>query len=168
MYALFYETEVYRIDDILEPEPFFKHVHRLLEGEECTLGLTCDLPNEEVKQWIRALPEVSVRPEYDFRPSYEKFYRKDHPDGTVVYVPSTPQTLRQLAEISSRLHKPYELCSHVIAFGEHGSLFSFHDAFQTDEMLISIHIPVERVSAFSSAIDLPYHRISNPQWTNPQ
>jgi hypothetical protein len=168
MYALFYDTEVYRIDDILQPEPFFRNLHLLLGDEECTLGLFCDLPNEAVKGWIRKSPGFEVPKEYDFRTTYEKFYRKDFPDGAVVYLHATPEVLGELTDLASSVQEPYELCSHVIAFGSRGSLFSFHDAFATDEMLLSIGISAERVAAFSSALGLPYRKIWNPQWSNPE
>ena len=63
-------------------------------------------------------------------------YQDDHPDAFAVRCAAHPVLLDQLLQLLSASSESTDLCDHIIAYGQRGALVSFHDAFQSDPLIV--------------------------------
>jgi hypothetical protein len=152
MYALFDTDHVTRIDGVLDPALFFGHLPKLLPQDDFVLGLGCYRPDMRVKTWLDTLPPLHIPPQYDHRSNFD-LHRKQDPLGGAWYLRPTSSNLAELVRLARLVTEPQFLCVHVIAFRGETSLFSFHDAFCGDEMLVAPGIDEDCVKAFCIALD---------------
>jgi hypothetical protein len=158
MYALLDTDRAIRIDGILDPGLFFTHLPKLLPNDDYVLGLGCHQPHARVKLWLDGLPPLSIPRKYDHRSNFDLHRVKD-PYGGAWYLRPTPASLAELTRLAGLVSEPQSLSVHVIAFRGETALFSFHDAFCGDEMLVSPRINEFLVSAFCAALGVEFRTV---------
>ena len=160
MYAVIHQREVFAISGVLAPQLLFEHLSKLWPNCQPTLGIGCFEPDKRVGAWLRSLPRLNVPREYDFKRECNTYAENEY--AGAYYLPATTDYLRDLAHLAGLVSAAQYLCDHLIGFVGEEALFSFHDAFCGDDMLVSPKIPREHVEAFCNAIAVQYKLIRNP------
>lgn len=145
------------VQGLKNPVAFFRHLSVLI-GEDSILYFEgCDL-DPEVAQFYeknRASNAVCVTRDTIF------------PIPEIFHVAMTPAVIDGVTELLSR--HPVEVCfAHVKAYREERLMFTFHDAFDGSALLITDHIPEERIRAFSSALGALYRREPTEKKRDPE
>lgn len=161
MYARLDGEKVFSISGVRNPALFFPNLGKLLPGEDYILGIASFMPDAQVAHWLKNLPSLPIPGRFNFRHLTKGL--SENADGGAYYLHPTRQNIAELTQLAAAVVNNENLCSHVIAFRGHEGLFSFHDAFDCDDILISSKIPEEHVVAFSLALGSEWKRIVNPQ-----
>jgi len=163
MNARFDDKELVNISGITESSAFFRFLPKLVADEDCVIGIaSLFVANERVAKWLHDLPQISVPGKFNFR--FITKVNRENPLGGAFYFRPTKSRLSDATRMAALAEESGEfLCSHVIGFKGFQSLFSFHDAFCCDPMLVSSSIPRQRIEAFCTAIKARYDVVANPQ-----
>lgn len=162
MYAPFESDEVICVPGLRQPKAFFVHLPQLLPGEEWTIGVGCYEPDERFVDWLGTIGEVSVPKKFNFKWSFDA-NRSEYPRGGAFYIKATGAHLGQLAGFARQTQSIEQFIDHVIGFEGETALFSFHDAFQGPDLLVSTMIPQSSLGKFCSSLGVNFQIIANPQ-----
>jgi len=162
MFLEFDSHEVAAIVGVRSAAAFFANLPKLLPAtHEWIIGIGCYEPEEAFETWCETLGEVSVPRKFDFQRAFD-LNRKSYPRGRGFYLRAAPSNIDRLARFVTQSQSPDLFCDHVIAFEGNLPLFSFHDAFQGSDLLVSPRIPQVNVQAFCDALAVTFHKIKPP------
>lgn len=160
MYITFCDDDLYRITDLIDHAEFFCNLPKLLPFEDYIIGIASFLPTEKTGSWLKSFPSLPIPGRYNFRFLTKK--KSETSWGGAYYFHATAYNLNEIDAMAKSVDDPAELCSHIIAFSKERPFFNFHDAFGSDDMLVSTEVPKGNVEAFCAALCVKYEVIPNP------
>jgi len=83
-------------------------------------------------------------------------YQDDYPEAFTVRCAAQPVLLDQLSQLLQDSSEHTDLCDHIIAYGQRGALLSFHDAFQSDPIIVNDSIPKSQIEEFCRLLRVSY------------
>jgi hypothetical protein len=154
MYIHVDSPQHYFIDNLLDCRGFLSAVQKILEPEDFLVFSSYASPPK-----IRSfLEQHQLEPDAHVVRERQRltYLDDDYPDAFAVRWLAQPVLLDGLARLLTDSSQCMDLCCHVIAYGRRGALFSFHDAFQSDPLIISGIIPESQVREFCSQLGVTY------------
>jgi hypothetical protein len=136
----------YFIEDILDFVGFLDAVQHLLDPEDCIV-----FSSYGSRPDVRAFLEVhQIEPDERVMRERDRLvlYQGSYPEAFAVRCVASPAFRNDLAELLRTCSDSTDFCDHIIAYGARGELFSFHDAFQSDPLLVSEVVPASGVAEF--------------------
>ena len=143
----------YLIENLCNCIGFLRGIQRILEPEDSLVFSSWGSP-----PGIRALLERhQLAPDEHVVQERRRLAGNDHyPDAFVVRWVAAPALLSQLADFLGTSFECSEFCDHIIAYGRRGALLSFHDAFQSDPLIVSGVIPESVIREFCEPFGVTY------------
>ena len=161
MEAILDEDKVFRVSGANDAAAFFCNLNKLLPQPNYILGIACFTPAEKIGRWLQRQPVLAIPRRYNYRHLTKVL--SENKWGGAYYLSPTSQNLTTLTQFAAEIENPSLLCSHVIGFKGNEALFSFHDAFEGDDLLVSSKISLELLNQFCHASGLEYRLTDNPQ-----
>ena len=144
----------YFIEDLCDYRGFVRGVQLILYPEDVIVFSSCGSRAD-----VRALLEQHQL-EPDEHVIHERrrlaSYRDDSPNAFAVRCTADPIFLDRLSQLLETIVESADFCSHIIAYGERGALLSFHDAFESDPLIVSSHIPRPKIEEFCALLRVSY------------
>jgi hypothetical protein len=162
MYATLVGANVISISGLNDPALFFKHIAKIMVDEDGVIGIASFMPAKQVAEWLNSLPEINVPRRFDFKQLTKSI--ADDPAGGAFYFSSTRAHLDYISRLAAAVDSSEMLCSHVIGFYGDSSMFSFHDAFGCDDMLVSPDVPQKSIDTFCHATGGKYRIVANSKF----
>ena len=144
----------YQIENLCDYHGFLRALHLILTPEDSIV-----LSSYGSRPDVRAfLEQHQLEPDEEVIHERERLaiWRDDYPDAFAVRCAARPTWTDQLLEILSTSKECTDFCDHIIAYGQRGALFSFHDAFKCDPLIVSDCIPKSQIEEFCGLLDVAY------------
>lgn len=144
------------VSEIKEPGPFFQNLSLLLDSDAVLYfeGTTVAAEVSKLFESRRAKNAVAVVRDTIF------------PVPDIFHVAFSRELAEKLIEQVS-VRPTHDCFNHVKAYRGASLLFTFHDAFE-DVLLISEHVPEEKVKAFCERLGVAYQREANTNNRDPE
>jgi hypothetical protein len=144
----------YFVEDLYDYRGFLRAVQVMLQPEDVIVFSSYG-SREDVRTFLE---QHQLEPDEHVIRERQRLamYQDDHPDAFVVRCAAERVLLDQLAQLLQDSSEHTDLCDHIIAYGQRGALISFHDAFQSDPIIVSDSIPKSQIEEFCRLLQVSY------------
>jgi hypothetical protein len=144
----------YFIDDLCDYRGFLRQLHLILYPEDSIV-----FSSYGSRPDVRAfLEHHQLEPDEHVIHERERLAicHQDNPEAFAVRCAANPDLVNGLLLLLQTSVECIDFCTHIIAYGPRGPLLSFHDAFQSDPLIVSSCIPRPQIEQFCRALGVTY------------